>query len=90
MKESYGRCPELMILGNAHDPQRVRSSVHIATIANRYGDALIEQTVRRSEDFPRALDDEPKMPLLLSRPTSAAADDVRKATRIIAERMKLL
>lgn len=90
MNESYGRCPELMILGNAHDSQRVRSSVHIATIANRYNDALIEQTVRRSEDFPRALDDEPKMPLLLAKPTSAAADDVRKATRIIAERMKLL
>jgi chromosome partitioning protein len=89
MSESYGRCPELMILGNAHDSQRVRSSVHIATIANRYKDALIEQTVRRSEDFPRALDDDPKMPLLLAKPTSAAAEDVRKVTRDIANRMNV-
>lgn len=89
MKDSYGRCPELMILGNSHDPQRVRSNVHIATIVNRYKDALIDQTVRRSEDFPRALDEEPKMPLLLAKPTSSAAEDVRLVARIIAERLNL-
>ena len=89
MKENYGKFPELMILGNAHDSQRIRSSVHVATIAARYKDALIQETVRRSEDFPRALDDEPKMPLLLARPTSAAADDVRNVARAIAARMNI-
>jgi chromosome partitioning protein len=89
MVEHYGRCPELMILGNEHDPQRVRSSMHVAAIAAQYGDALLAQTVRRSEDFPRALDSEPKAPLLLARPTSAAADDVRAVARLISARLGL-
>ena len=89
MQENYGRCPELMVLGNAHDSQRVRSSVHIAVIAEQYGDALLEKTIRRSEDFPKSLDEEPKLPLLLSRPTSPAAEDVREVARAIAERMNL-
>lgn len=89
MAENYGRRPDLLILGNEHDPQRVRSSMHVAAIAQHYGDALLEQTVRRSEDFPRALDSEPKAPLLLSKPTSAAADDVRAVARRIAARMAL-
>lgn len=89
MVEHYGRCPELMILGNEHDPQRVRSSMHVAAIAAQYGDALLAQTVRRSEDFPRALDSDPKAPLLLARPTSAAADDVRAVAKLISARMGL-
>jgi chromosome partitioning protein len=89
MQTNYGRCPELIVLGNAHDPQRVRSSVHIAVIAAQYGNALLEKTIRRSEDFPRSLDEEPKLPLLLSRPTSPAAEDVREVARLIADRMGL-
>jgi chromosome partitioning protein len=89
MQDCYGRCPELMVLGNAHDPQRVRSSVHIAVIAQQYGNALLETTIRRSEDFPKSLDEDPKLPLLLSRPTSPAADDVREVARSISDRMGL-
>ena len=90
LNESYERSPDLLIFGNAYDAQRIRSGVHIATITRIYKEALIQPSVRRSEDFLRVLDEPVKMPLLLAKPTSAAAADVRLVAKTIADRMNLL
>lgn len=90
LNNSYERSPDLLIFGNAYDAQRIRSGVHIATITRIYKEALIQQSVRRSEDFLRVMDKPVKMPLLLAKPTSSAAEDVRLVAKAIAYRMNLL
>lgn len=89
MQKTHARHPSLTIVGNEHDAGRVRSSLHIASIARQYGDAMINQTIRRSEDFYKALDEDPRAPLLIARPTSPASDDIRKVTQILIQRVNL-
>ena len=89
MESQYGYCPNLSIVGNEHDVGRVRSSLHVTSLANTYGDALLAQTVRRSEDFHRALDSEDRAPVTLAKPTSPAANDLRQVAAALAERMNL-
>ena len=87
MQKTHARHPSLTIVGNEHDPSRIRSSLHVASIARQYGDAMINQTIRRSEDFYKALDEEPRAPLLLARPKSPASEDIRKVTKILVNRV---
>ena len=87
---SGGFTYDLSIVGNEHDAGRVRSALHVTSLARTYGDALLAQTIRRSEDFHRALDSEDRAPLALAKPTSAAADDLREVAKILLQRLNIV
>lgn len=89
MENQYSYCPNLAIVGNEHDVGRVRSALHVTSLANTYGDALLSQTIRRSEDFYRALDAEDRAPIALVKPNSPAAGDLRQVAAELAERLNL-
>lgn len=89
MERVYGFRPDLSIVGNEHDAGRVRSALHVTSLARTYGDALLAQTIRRSEDFHRALDSEDRIPVALAKPTSPAADDLREVARILLQRLNI-
>jgi chromosome partitioning protein len=87
MENNYNRRPEMTIVGNEFDSGRIRAGLHLSTLARVYGDVLLNQTIRRSEDFPKSLDDEPRTPLALLKPSSDAAQDLRIITKELIDRM---
>lgn len=90
MQETYGTRPELAIVGNEHDAGRIRSSLHVTSLAQTYGDSLLPQTVRRSEDVPKALDAVERAPISLSKPSSPAAQDFRSVAKMLMERLNIV
>ncbi len=87
MEQNYGVRPDISIIGNEYDHGRVRSSVHVATLNRIYGDALLGNTIRRSEEFPRTLDEDERAPVALSKPMAPVAEDLRIVSRLMLERM---
>ncbi|WP_157793806.1 ParA family protein [Robbsia andropogonis] len=65
MQEQFDRSPELLIVGNFFDPHRIRVMGQLMTITQKYADSWLEQSIRRSEDFPKALNGETDLPLVL-------------------------
>ncbi|MBB3261275.1 ParA family protein [Paraburkholderia sp. WP4_3_2] len=88
MHDDFGRSPELIVVANFFDPARVRVMSHFRLIMERYGEALLQRWIRRSEDFPKALENEADAPLILSKPGSNGADDLRTCADAVLERMK--
>ena len=89
MYNDFQRNPELIIVGNFFDPNRVRVMGQLATITQTYKDAWLERSIRRSEDFPRALDGDNELPLTLAKPSSQATAELRACAEALLERMGL-
>lgn len=85
--EVYQRCPQLIVLGNAYQPNLNRSTMYAGALASNYANSLLEPTVRRSEDFPRSLDAHERLPLILQMPLSASAQDIRNVAHAVHEKM---
>lgn len=76
MQDQFERSPELIIVGNFFDANRVRVMGQLMTITQTYHDAWIDQTIRRSEDFPKVLNAEADLPLVLAKPNSPSAAEL--------------
>lgn len=87
MKTDYNKFPELVILGNFYDMRRARVAGQVVALNKKYPGAWLEKQVSTSEEFKKALDDEEMMPLVLSRPTTSAAEQLRAVTGALVERM---
>ncbi|MBU6486199.1 MAG: ParA family protein [Burkholderiales bacterium] len=90
MHDQFDRSPELIIVGNFFDPNRVRVMGQLMTITQTYKDAWLDRSIRRSEDFPKALNGESDLPLVLSKPSSQAATELRESADALLERMGLI
>lgn len=66
MQEQVERSLELIIVGNFFDAGQVRPMGQLMTIAQTYNDAWLDHTIRRSEDFPKALNADSDLPLVPS------------------------
>ncbi|MGF6292715.1 ParA family protein [Paraburkholderia youngii] len=90
MHDQFDRSPELIIVGNFFDPNRVRVMGQLMTITQTYRDAWLDRSIRRSEDFPKALTGESDLPLVLSKPSSQAATELRESADALLNRMGLI
>lgn len=91
LKEQSNRCPELIILGNFFDQNRTRVLNQLSMIRRTYNDAWLSAVIRRSEDFPKTLSSDAfELPLCLSKPSSAGADDLRKVAQELMTKMGVL
>jgi chromosome partitioning protein len=90
MQQNYQRWPQPIILPNEYDAHRVRSATHLNKIYLNYGQYVLEQNIRASEDIRKALDNNPMVPVVLWKPTSPVADDLRNAAKLLAnQRLKM-
>jgi chromosome partitioning protein len=90
MHDQFNRSPELIIVGNFFDPNRVRVVGQLMTITQTYRDSWLDRSIRRSEDFPKALTGESDLPLVLSKPNSQAAIELRESAEALLNRMGLI
>ncbi|MET3133608.1 chromosome partitioning protein [Oxalobacteraceae bacterium GrIS 1.11] len=91
MKEETNRCPELIIVGNFFDLNRTRVLNQTAMIRRTYNDSWLSSIIRRSEDFPKTLSsDSYELPLCLSKPASAGAEDLRKVAHDLMVKMGVI
>jgi chromosome partitioning protein len=90
MKNTYSKFPQLSVLGNFFDAKRVRVAAQVIALTNKYPEAWMDNQISSSEEFKKVLDEDDGLPLALSRPTSAPADELRAATRELVERMGML
>ncbi|AOY97608.1 hypothetical protein BKK79_37375 (plasmid) [Cupriavidus sp. USMAA2-4] len=90
MQDQFNRSPELVIVGNFFDPNRVRVMGQLMTITQTYQDAWLDRTIRRSEDFPKALNGETDVPLVLFKPSSASANELRDVADALLVRMGVI
>lgn len=91
MRENTGRSPDLLVVGNFYIPSRTRAAKQIALISNQYPGALLDVSIRRSEEFPKVLSDDDDMPpLFLAKPTSDAADELKAVAKELLKRMGMI
>jgi chromosome partitioning protein len=91
MKESKGKFPELIILGNFFDRQRVRVAAQVVTFTSNYSDAWLDKQISTSEDFKRALSTTDfELPLALAKPSSSAAGELREVAQSLVQKMGIL
>jgi len=90
MEETHGKYPQLMILGNFYDMTRVRVAAQVIALTSKYPKAWLDKQVSTSEEFKKVLDDDENLPLVLARPSSAAAGEIRAVTKAILEKMETL
>jgi len=87
MRAQFGRSPELIIVGNFFDSAHVRVMTQLSMIMQTYSQSLLRCWVRRSEDFPKALDDVGDVPLVLSKPGCSATADLMNCADALLTRM---
>lgn len=90
MREQVDRSPELVIVGNFFDSTKLRVMAQMMTIANTYQGALLGQTIRRSEEFPKTLTLDDTLPLALSKHSSEPARELQLVALALLERMGVL
>ena len=64
MREDIGRSPELLVVGNFHTPNRLRVINQMSVLNKEYPGALLDEVIRRSEEFPKTLSEEEDLPSL--------------------------
>ncbi|KMY85009.1 Chromosome (plasmid) partitioning protein ParA [Candidatus Paraburkholderia calva] len=87
MQEQVERSPELIIVGNFFDAGRVRTMGQLMTITQTYNDAWLDHTIRRSEDFPKALNADSDLPLVLAKPNSPSTAELAAVADALLERL---
>jgi chromosome partitioning protein len=88
MREDIGRSPELLVVGNFHTPNRLRVINQMSVLNKEYPGALLDEVIRRSEEFPKTLSEEDDLPpLCLAKPTSDARDELHAVAKALLNRM---
>lgn len=87
MRDEDGRNPELIIVGNFFDSNRVRVIAQMGQITEAYQGAWLEKTIRRSEAFPKMLTTNEKLPLALAKPTEDVAKEMQDVAKALLVRM---
>jgi chromosome partitioning protein len=92
MVDQYDKCPELIILGNFFDKGRVRVAAQVMKLTEQYKDAWLDKTVSSSEEFKKVLssDDDLGIPLVLAKPSSQSASELRDVAQALVRKMGLL
>jgi len=90
MKNTYSKFPQLSVLGNFFDAKRVRVAAQVIALTSKYPEAWMDNQISTSEEFKKVLDEDDGLPLVLARPTSTPADELRAATRELVDRMGML
>ncbi|MFC0403127.1 ParA family protein [Paraburkholderia rhizosphaerae] len=90
MQDQFERSPDLIIVGNFFDPNRVRAMGQLMAITQAsYKDAWLDSSIRRSEDFSKALIGESELPVVLSKPGSQTATELCASANELLERMEI-
>lgn len=88
MREDVGRSPELLVVGNFHTPNRLRVINQMSVLSKEYPGALLDNVIRRSEEFPKTLSEEEDLPpLCLAKPTSDASEELRAVAKALLSKM---
>jgi len=91
MRENVGRSPDLLVVGNFHMPNRLRVIKQMAVLAKEYPGAMLENVIRRSEEFPKTLSEEEDMPpLCLVKPTSETTGELRTVAKDLLVKMGVI
>jgi len=90
MNSDYGKYPELAILGNFFDTSRVRVAAQVMTLTNKYPNAWLEKQISSSEEFKKVLSDDEGLPLVIARPSSQPAAELRAATKALVTKLNIL
>jgi len=90
MQEQFSRCPELVIVGNFFDAKRGRVLRQLLNITSAYNNAWIGSTIKRSEDFPKNLNEDMDLPLVLAKPTCNSAVELQSVAEMLLKRMELI
>ncbi len=87
MREDIGRSPELVVIGNFHTPNRLRVINQMSVLSHEYPGALLDNVIRRSEEFPKTLsEDDDLPPLAMAKPTSESAIELRAVAKALLEK----
>lgn len=89
MHGRFDRNPELIIVGNFFDPNRVRVIGQLTTATQTYSVSWLDTSIRRSDDFTKELTDKTDLPLILSKPNGQAAAELRHSADALLKRMAL-
>ncbi|MBS4019867.1 MAG: ParA family protein [Dechloromonas sp.] len=91
MRSDAGRSPELLVVGNFHTPNRLRVINQMSVLSKEYPGALLDEVIRRSEEFPKTLsEDEDQPPLTLAKPTSESSDELRAVAKALLVKMGVI
>lgn len=88
LQVEHKRFPRLITLGNFYDMRRARVASQVVALNNKYPDAWLEKQIATSEEFRKALSDEIVMPIVVSRPSSSPAGELRAVTQALLEKME--
>ncbi|MDQ7980381.1 ParA family protein [Paraburkholderia sp. SARCC-3016] len=90
IKSQSERNPELILVGNFFDPNRVRVMGRLMAITQTYEDAWLDHSIQSSEDFSKALNGGLDLPLVLSLPGSQTAAELSASADELLVRMGLI
>lgn len=94
LNTDFGKFPELALLGNFFDPLKLRVATQKQAILRHYEKNWLDVQISSSEEFKKVLSsDDPAedgVPLVLARPTSKSADEIRQATIALAKKAGLV
>ncbi len=91
MRQDIGRSPELLVVGNFHTPNRLRVINQMSVLNKEYPGALLDEVIRRSEEFPKTLSEEEDLPpLCLAKPTSDPSDELRSVAKALLVKMGVI
>lgn len=88
LRTDYGRNPELILQPNFYNQRLFRTGKQVDLLARDYQANLMEETIRASEDFPRALSDaNQNIPIVFSKPTAPPVEDLFSVAHSLLKRM---
>lgn len=91
MQESFGRYPELVLLGNFFDTKRTRVLAQVAKLTANYPNAWLDATISTSEEFRKVLSAEDyEVPLALAKPSSNSAEELRAVATALMKKMDVI
>ncbi|WP_350357370.1 ParA family protein [Paraburkholderia fungorum] len=90
MRDQLDRGPELIIVGTFFDPNRIRVMGQLMAATQTYRHAWLDRSIRKSADFNKALTEESDVPLVLSKPSSQAATDLRESAEALLNYVGLI
>ena len=90
MHDQFGRSPELIIVANFFDSASVHVMTQLSTVMQTYKQSLLQCWIRRSGDFPKAIDHVSDSPLVLSKPSCSATSDLMGCAHALLARMGMM
>lgn len=92
MRTEYGKSPELLIFGNFKTPNRLRIPPQVEFLSKKYPGALLEESIRRSEEFPKTLSSEEidMPPVALAKPSCDPSVELRAIAESLLLKMGVI